>query len=383
MQASLSSTQQDDATCKVSEEITIRQKFYFDFRGGVYTCGSVNNMESSFTIRCGMGRWKGGDDFEPWIRLSELKRTPEALKERCSGEILIRITDGRDTITVLSKHSCDCKIQNIDGEVLFHDKKKCSGKEEPRETIGCGMETLSLPNNVMRPMNRGKELEPDNRPPVTIFRDCEENRWMTDVDIDEMKRLFKLKGKALFQPLVGGKGKHGKSLRQFTPDLKMHNDVYSIVKKCIDPYIKYVQNTYPSLKEIKLAVLRSKPGAKSQYEGSMMRLHSDFCQNVNKRSPMMRPLSLMVAVDEFNFMYLPDRCASESDIITQNIIPRQAIAFTNHCLHAGGANDTGKYCYRLFAYMASSEGDIPQGMVFQYTWDSKGNKLRHSRTVLV
>jgi hypothetical protein len=193
---------------------------------------------------------------------------------------------------------------------------------------------------------------------------------MDDVDMEEMKRLFEFNEKALFGLLVGGKGKYGKSLRQFTPDLTRHTDVYCIVKKCIDPYIKYVQKLYPCLTEIKLAVLRSKPGAKSQYEGCLNRLHSDFCKNVNKQSPQMRPLSLMVAVDEFAFMYLPDRCACETEIITQTIIPRQAVMFTNHCLHAGGANNTGKTCYRLFAYMASVKADIPEGRVFQHDWEN-------------
>jgi hypothetical protein len=218
-------------------------------------------------------------------------------------------------------------------------------------------------------------VEADDRPPMVLFGDCGQSRWINDSDIEDMRRLFELKQNILFKDLVGGKVKGRRSLRQYTPELVKHKDVHRLVERCIDPYIKWLQKLYPELSSGKLTVLRSLPGAKSQYDGCNMRLHSDFGKMVNAHPPQQRPLSLMVAIDPFEFMYLPDRSACKKDLITQTVHPRQAIAFTNYCLHAGGANNTGKYCYRLFAYMVSNTGDLPGGMIYYYPWDATGKTI--------
>lgn len=135
-------------------------------------------------------------------------------------------------------------------------------------------------------------------------------------------------------------------------------------------YIKLVQKDYPKLQHYKLSVLKSLDGAYTQYQGCNYRLHSDYHHHVNVRPPDQRPISVMVALDEFEFLYLKDRRDRRGDIITQKVHPKQMIAFTNYCLHAGGANDSGKVCYRLFAYMVSNRDDIPMGNVYYYKWRS-------------
>lgn len=133
-------------------------------------------------------------------------------------------------------------------------------------------------------------------------------------------------------------------------------------------YIAYIQKLYPSLKYYKLAVLKSLDGACSQYEGCNYRLHLDYDDLVNTCPPEQRPMSIMVAMDEFEFLYLKNRMDCRKDVIKQRIYPNQMVAFTNYCLHAGGCNDSGKVCYRLFVCMVSNPDDIPQGKVRHYTW---------------
>ncbi len=41
-----------------------------------------------------------------------------------------------------------------------------------------------------------------------------------------------------------------------------------------------------------------------------------------------------------------------------------AIVFTNELFHAGGANNTCKTIYHLFAYIVSNEEDYPNNRVF-------------------
>jgi hypothetical protein len=188
-----------------------------------------------------------------------------------------------------------------------------------------------------------------------------------------MKRLFESLDKTLFIRLVGGFSR-GSNMRMYTPNLISYPQVYALVEKCMKPYIQFVQKQYPALQHIKLAALKSMPGAPSQYSTCNYRLHSDYAASVNSRPPHERPVSLMVALDPFEFIYLKNRTDRRRDLITQTIHKGQAISFTNYCLHAGGENKTSQVCYRIFAYMASDSSDIPSGNVFQYYWKGDGDK---------
>jgi hypothetical protein len=191
-------------------------------------------------------------------------------------------------------------------------------------------------------------------------------------DVSTLKGLLEKNQRTLFETLVGGSA-GGKPMRQYTPNLSANKEVYNLVAKCMLPYIKFVQREYPALQICKLSVLRSFPRAKSQYEKCNQRLHSDYDDTVNSRPPRERPVSLLVALDAFDFMHLNSRGDKRREIITQTIQPGQAIAFTNYCLHAGGANNTGKMCYRMFVYMTSDPKDIPNGNVYQYNWQGEDN----------
>ena len=215
-------------------------------------------------------------------------------------------------------------------------------------------------------------VQAENRIPVHIFSESPEVPWIQPQDIIDLKRLFEKYDKtSLFGTLVGGSS-GGQSVRLYTPELSKFPDVYNQVKKCIAQYLDFVQTKYPSLHHVKLAALKSLPGAESQYSRCFDRLHCDYDDSVNLRAPHDRPVSLMVAIDPFEFIYLKNRTDCRRDIITQAVHRGQAIAFTNYCLHAGWKNNTPNVCYRIFAYMASNVIDIPNGNVFQHAWIGEG-----------
>jgi len=85
----------------------------------------------------------------------------------------------------------------------------------------------------------------------------------------------------------------------------------------------------------------------------------------------LRPLSFIIALDEFDFMYLPHRNAKRCDIITDTVRPGEMIVFTNSCLHAGGSNRHDKRSNRIFGYVCNNDSDIPVGKVFPHKWSSQ------------
>ena len=150
----------------------------------------------------------------------------------------------------------------------------------------------------------------------------------------------------------------------------------------MQPYITIVQKMYPKLIYFKCSALKPKPGTPSQYEGYDKRLHSDYKDNVNLKPPGERPVSILLALDEFEFMYLPHNNNPERrEIETITIKPQQMIAFTNRCFHAGGSNMTNKTCYRLFAYLVSHESEYPGGEVFHGRWKQHSNS-RQGGTII-
>jgi hypothetical protein len=162
-------------------------------------------------------------------------------------------------------------------------------------------------------------------------------------------------------------------VRQYARNLNECKEIDILVEKCMSRYIQYVQEEHPALKHYKLSVLKSVPNAKSQYELTNNRLHSDYPHGVNQRPPHERPMSMLVALDGFLFMYLRDRSNPRSMIIEQFVYPGQAVAFTNYLPHAGGRNNSMRTTYRLFAYMVSDKADIPFNMVNHFDWTCQDN----------
>jgi len=497
-----------------------RHKKYLCYEGGKYSKKSFDDSTGMFSLVCGKGRINCTGEQNNWELMSNLKRIPVEMKERCEGELSVTVDDvsGEDSLTLVASHTCGhkcsllvggkktvlhesrsnlcidilpkvvnnypvdsdflgmgtqvslddadaalgaetCKKQFIEGinndgsnegkideggapkiEQNIEKKLKLTKTEEQvrrglieieakltkmeeqvgRRLIEIEAKLTKTEKQVQRVLieieadkaDKARETSEraawmmqfkeddeyaegdervetsacvdvndpglvrvgdvdvvrDERPPLMLFMDNPQSPYMDDSDKRELMRLLLEKGSdSMFAGLVGGRF-GGVTQRHYTSNLKSFPDVYNLVERCMSRYIAEVQKKYPKLTHYKLAVVRSAPNAKSQYEGNQNRLHSDYDCIVNLRPPHERPVSLMVALDEFNFMYLHSRAHARKQIITQSVKPGQAVAFTNYCLHAGGPNDTNEYRHRLFAYMVSHIVDLPDNRVYNFHW---------------
>ena len=159
--------------------------------------------------------------------------------------------------------------------------------------------------------------------------------------------------------------------RWYYPKLKDDTKLYTYIEDSVKWYLSEINVKYPALNIISLGLIRSAPYAESQYDGLSQRLHSDYPSNANELDLHLRPLSFIIALDEFDFMYLPYRNAKRCDIITETVRPGEMIVFTNNCLHAGGSNRHSKISNRIFGYVCNNDSDIPMGKVFPYKWSSQ------------
>ena len=345
-----------------------RHMDYIHYNGGNYQPLDFDDLTMSITLTCAMARinYKDITIHNPWKHRSksELRQFPDKFLEQCGGKIIVYtgVKKELDEVKLLEEHICSCspkELQNAtyEGNPPTRDKLLSIGNE-----MGDGEN-----NELKKKVSDGTvQVVPDNRVPICIFSPPPETPWMVDKDVEELKLMFE--NPLLWDGLVGGTTK-STSRRMYTRYLEEFPEMYGMVEKCMAKYIAWVQQQYPGLTHYKLAALKSYNGAKSQYEGCYKRLHSDFGDTVNTCPPMLRPVSLIVAIDDFDLMYLKDRREKREDIITQTIRSRQAVMFTNYCLHAGGACNSGFVNYRLFAYMASNDAHIPRGRVFFYDSD--------------
>jgi len=156
-------------------------------------------------------------------------------------------------------------------------------------------------------------------------------------------------------------------LRRYIPNLSetipSSNPLYLVQQEafvCMDFVFAAVQAIFPLHTHTKISILHSRPGAPSQFDGRSGRLHSDYPQTVYARPPDQRPISVILALDPFSMEHLSRFEDSEEQRIVSHVRAGEVICFTNHCLHAEGANNTEEDCYRVFAYMAQHQTDIPQ-----------------------
>jgi hypothetical protein len=189
--------------------------------------------------------------------------------------------------------------------------------------------------------------------------------------VEDLKQSL---SKASWTGLTGGGAKRGDvQRREYLLDLDHPRNALLAekIQNALTPYIRYVQKQYPSLQAVKVGAIRTLPRTMSQFEGLNGRLHSDYDNALAlEYSPELRPMSLLVALDGFKFLYLPSQDLPRSQILEQFVASRQMVCFTHECLHAGGENDTDEIVYRLFAYACAKKEDIPNNRVFPRSWVS-------------
>ncbi len=124
---------------------------------------------------------------------------------------------------------------------------------------------------------------------------------------------------------------------------------------------------YHSLVCVKLRTLQSLLNCPSQYKGHESKLHLDYSSNYSELAPAQRPVSVILALDPFDFIYLPHIFQTRKDLVQLTVPAGYAIIFTDACLPLGGPNDSLNHQYPLFGYMVSSANLFPANRVFKYS----------------
>ncbi len=75
-----------------------------------------------------------------------------------------------------------------------------------------------------------------------------------------------------------------------------------------------------------------------------------------------------MALDEFNFIYLPVLTMKRKELVKIFVPAGHSIVFTNACLHSGGENNSDQTKFYIFAYMASNWNQIPNNAVAKFEW---------------
>ncbi len=136
------------------------------------------------------------------------------------------------------------------------------------------------------------------------------------------------------------------------PSTEAENIMRCKVENMMKPFLDYVTKQNPYLTHWKVGALRTAPQAKSQYEKCNNQLHADYTEGVMNRPWYQRPMSMIMALDKFEFLYEfddPNNDDDDNEGIKQMTVNKgEAIAFTNECFHAGGQNSSNKFLYHLF-----------------------------------
>ncbi len=146
--------------------------------------------------------------------------------------------------------------------------------------------------------------EPDWRPLFQLLAPSPHGGGLkTAQQVDELVNLITdTSNVTMWEPLTGKSG-----LRFFAPKLVECKEIYSGVEKAMKYYVDLVQQQYPALTLVQMGAIKSAPNAKSQYIGHRKLLHPDYLASVLERPPNEPPVSIIVALHPFNFLYLPDK----------------------------------------------------------------------------
>jgi hypothetical protein len=108
------------------------------------------------------------------------------------------------------------------------------------------------------------------------------------------------------------KSKARKNLSKF-PDLKTR------VATAMMWYVRYVQVTYPALKHVKYGALETAPQEGSQYRRHSDKLHSDYQVECRDCPPQQHPISIIVALNAFQLIYLLTKFSSRKVLVTTTV----------------------------------------------------------------
>ncbi len=71
----------------------------------------------------------------------------------------------------------------------------------------------------------------------------------------------------------------------------------------MEPFLNYIRKQHPSLQYWKVGVLRTTPRSPIHHVNMDWQLHSDYSEEVLLRPEREQPMSLIMALDDFEFVY--------------------------------------------------------------------------------
>jgi len=305
---------------------------YLRYRGGSFRYQKTNKANKQMRYSCirycapNSGNPQEWTNYKRAVKLST-EKDPKANVVGCKGEMFVPVEDG------------------IKGVPWFPGAAHECGWAVPKLQVGQPSDRNTL--ELFQPSTGGL-VSPKERRAITTT----------------------LEGSNIWSSVTGG----GVRKREYAKNLSDDPAALTVVTKAMKPYVKEVQDKYPALIHVKYGALRTFPAQESQYSRHGNKLHSDYTMDCKDLPTARRPMSIIVALDAFRFMYLPTKHATRREMVKTTIFPGQMVMFTDDCLHSGGSNKTNKTVYRLFAYLVSRPADIPLNGVSTYNFsDSSGD----------
>jgi hypothetical protein len=112
----------------------------------------------------------------------------------------------------------------------------------------------------------------------------------------------------------------------------------------LNPFLHYIKSIYPKMRHWRVGAWRTKEFTPSQYELWGDKLHLDYSDAVLNRPLQEHPMSIITAIDRFDFYYMPTMSYTADGLLVTKryemlmVEKGQAITFTYEMLHAGGPN---------------------------------------------
>lgn len=279
-----------------------------------------------------------------------------------------------------TKHTCEehrdraCQYDRTVAESVLQPGRSASVSRMPRKRVGrcTGGEARNRDRSA-----RGATIIPDPRSRMSI--ELTNPHW----DPDYCSRLVELRrGLVALPDKCWTKLAGGEDSRHYLPNLSIDpklSGLYSEVEAACKGAVAYARSRQPELKYLKYSVLRTQPGAPSQYFGTENRLHQDWDPATWLRPPELQPCSIIQAIDPFWFLW-NDVLDEEGQPVgppKQSHIERgQFVFFTNKLFHAGGGNATDGVVYRLFVYLAAEPGvEFPSYIYFESKTKARAEEL--------
>ena len=128
-------------------------------------------------------------------------------------------------------------------------------------------------------------------------------------------------------------------MKWHAPDLETDSNLCGHVTNLMRPIIEQLfSKFYPDFQweYVKYNALKTAATSRPQFKGHYGRLHSDYHDILRHLGPSDHPMSVIIALDEFNIYHLPRRDCNRKEMKFVKVGKGEVITFKAECLHSGG-----------------------------------------------